>query len=173
MDSMYTLVSENNPVLQEYMPEANLSEIEDLKPVAERMLETMRMHEGIGLAAPQVGLTLRMFVMLAGDEEMICINPSFEPLRAGQIEEVGLIDSQEGCLSYPKLYLKVKRHKEIKASYFDLNGQKVETILNGLPSRCFQHELDHLNGITFTAKVSKLVLSLAKKRRAKLQRKGK
>ena len=173
MGSMYNLVKENNPILQECMPEISLSDVSELKPIAEKMLETMRMKGGVGLAAPQVGLELRMFVMLAGGEERICINPSFEPANVDGTNTDEQVDSEEGCLSYPKLYLKVKRHKTIKAQYVDLDGKIVETILTGLPSRCFQHELDHLNGITFTARVSKLVLSLGKKRRAKLLRRGK
>ena len=125
------------------------------------MLKIMEENNGVGLAAPQIGFSYRIFVMGKDGEYWVCINP--EILEKG-VEEV--IDT-EGCLSFPALFLKVKRTEKIKVKYLNIKGEeKIET-LTGLWSRCFQHELDHLDGIVFTEKVSRLSLDIAKRKRKK------
>jgi peptide deformylase len=122
---------------------------------------------GIGLAAPQVGMAIRMFVM--GPQEgpnYVCINP--EVLEIGE-ETMG----QEGCLSYPGLWLNIKRPEWVHARYRTLNGETVEQRFEGLLARCYLHELDHLNGSTFVNKVKPLSLKLAKERQKKNLRKMK
>ena len=78
---------------------------------------------------------------------------------------------EEGCLSFPELFFKVKRPERIGVRYQDSKGEVFEEEFEGLMSRCFQHELDHLNGVCFTDRVSKLTLEMAKKKRAKRERK--
>jgi peptide deformylase len=78
------------------------------------------------------------------------------------------IEGEEGCLSFPNLWLKVARHNKITASYLDSTGKQCIIELEGIDSRCFQHELDHLNGITFTEYVSDLKLKMARKKQRKL-----
>jgi peptide deformylase len=78
------------------------------------------------------------------------------------------IEGTEGCLSFPNLWLKVSRHNKITASYLDNAGKPCIIELEGLDARCFQHELDHLNGITFTEYVSDLKLQMARKKQRKL-----
>ena len=121
----------------------------------------MEENNGVGLAAPQVGFSYRIFVMGNNEEYFTCINPE---ILEKSVEEV--IES-EGCLSFPALFLKVKRAEKIKVKYFNIKGEeKIET-LTGLWSRCFQHELDHLNGIVFTEQVSRLSLNIANRKRKK------
>jgi len=119
-------------------PEKNLH-------LAERMLEFMKQSNGIGLAAPQLGIGCRLFVMQtkfgAGDVATFCFNP--EIINHG--ETTAKID--EGCLSFPGESFSIRRPAYIEAIYYNHKGEQITTRLWGLPSIVFQHELDHLNGI--------------------------
>lgn len=126
------------------------------KYLAISLLETMISYGGIGLAANQVGLPYRVFVMGSKDGSgFACFNPEI-------LESSGEEIYDEGCISFPGLFLKVKRAKSIKVKYTDMNGVEKTQDFDGLTARIFQHELDHLNGIHFTSKVSRTVLDLAK-----------
>lgn len=127
------------------------------------MAKIMMANNGIGLAAPQVGVGKSIFVM--GNEEKLiaCINPSIE-------DTSGEVMDMEGCLSFPKLYLNVRRSETIKVKYFTVTGEEVSTEFSGFMARVFQHEYDHLQGICFVSRVGKLSLELAKKRRKKKSR---
>ena len=107
-----------------------------------RMLKFMRRNQGIGLAAPQVGMPLRMFVMEIGGENRACWNP--------RIVSSSQESSQytEGCLSFPGEYCNITRPAEIEVEYQNCRGDMRRETLTGLWARCFQHELDHLDGIT-------------------------
>lgn len=167
---MFNLVEENHAILQQVMPEVDFvrQQVTGLDEIAEEMIETMKANDGIGLAAPQIGLRVRMFVMRKDNGEYIaCINPSFDPVN----DETAMM--KEGCLSFPELFLNVKRPKTINATYYTTTGSKVEEVLTNLEGRCFQHELDHLDGVTFVKKVSKLSLQMAKKRRRRNLKRGK
>ena len=122
----------------------------------------MKVHKGIGLAAPQIGLNYRFFMM----ETDMYINP----VILEQSEDI-VIDN-EGCLSFPGLSMRVKRAKKVIVEYTDIEGNKQEGKFVNYMSRCFQHELDHLNGICFTQYVSRMVLERAKKARKKQERKN-
>ena len=152
------LVAENDPVLRTPCKEVTTENIRDIQAIIKQMQETRKAHKAVGLAANQVGIPLRIFVM--GNEfcEFVCINP----------EIIGQSDSRiietEGCLSFPGLLLKVSRAAEIRVRYRDADFKEVECSFGGLFSKCFQHELDHLNGVTFTDKVSRLVLAMGRKK---------
>jgi peptide deformylase len=107
-----------------------------------RMLHTMQQHRGIGLAANQVGERIRVFVMSIDGHSWACFNP--EILESS----TDLTDYDEGCLSFPGESCIIKRPNTIDVRYYDVAGIEIIEKLTGLPSRCFQHELDHLNGIT-------------------------
>jgi peptide deformylase len=119
---------------------------------ARAMLELMYENKGLGLAAPQVGLPYQMFVVnYAGDaqqntQEGVYINPVI-------LERKGSQEGEEGCLSFPGLFQKVRRAKTIKAQAYNLQGQLVEVELSDLPARLWQHEVDHLHGILFIDKM--------------------
>lgn len=119
-----------------------------LKELAKDMLETMRDGNGIGLAAPQVGILKKLFVMNVVPEEgdFIIINPEI-------LESSGEDIAYEGCLSLPHLYGKVKRKTTIKIRFQDLSGEFHELLADGLKARCIQHEMDHLDGVMFTEKM--------------------
>jgi peptide deformylase len=127
------------------------------------MIAFMEKNRGIGLAANQIGIARRVFVMgsrnLEGFPEPFAV---FNPvIKESSTEEV--LD-EEGCLSYPDLYLKLKRPSWIVAEYQDSKGNLNEIRVDGYLAKCFQHELDHLNGVCFVDKVSPLKLQLAMKK---------
>jgi len=125
--------------------------------LAVSLVETMAKHRGIGLAANQVGLPYRVFVMGMQNVAFACFNPEI-------LEMEGEETIPEGCLSFPGLYLKVKRPFRIKVRYNEMNGNLKETMFEGLTARIFQHELDHLNGVRFTSLVGPAALDIAKQK---------
>jgi peptide deformylase len=125
--------------------------------LAVSLIETMVQNRGIGLAANQVGLPYRVFVMGAQNVAFACFNPEI-------LETEGEETVHEGCLSFPGLYLKVKRPFKIKVRYTEMNGNEKEVTFEGLTARIFQHELDHLNGVKFTSLVGPVALDIAKQK---------
>jgi len=109
----------------------------------EEMLETMYAAPGIGLAAPQVGISKRLIVLDVGDGPIRMANPKIVDKQG---EQLGL----EGCLSIPGLYGDVKRFDRIVVKGQDAQGRSFKVQAEGLLSRCFQHEIDHLDGRLFT-----------------------
>lgn len=124
-----------------------------LHDVVREMFDLMYASEGIGLAANQVGLPYRLFVLnLTGkreekDQEHVFINPEI-------VKRKGTQEAEEGCLSFPKMYGQVRRADEIVVEAFDLAGEGFELSIDDLASRAIQHETDHLDGVLFTDKLS-------------------
>ncbi|MCA8992985.1 MAG: peptide deformylase [Planctomycetaceae bacterium] len=124
----------------------------NLRTVVRKMFDLMYEARGIGLAATQIGLPLRLFVInleadpAAKEDEFVFINPQINKRRGSDTDE-------EGCLSLPKLFADVKRPEAVVIEAFDLDGQLFEMDLEELPARVVQHELDHLDGAMFTDKV--------------------
>src|SRR4051794_25362549 len=119
------------------------------------MKELMYEARGLGLAAPQVALPFQLLVMnITGDpnqrdREEVFINPVI-------VERKGSMDDEEGCLSFPGLYQKVRRAKTIKVQAYNLKGELVEKVVSDLEARAWQHEIDHLNGVLFIDKMGVL-----------------
>lgn len=129
------------------------------------MLETMYEAQGVGLAAIQVNINQRLIVMDISQERnqpIYLVNPEI-------IDSQGNIDWEEGCLSFPGVYAKVKRHEFIKVQYLDKSGNQQMIEGDGLLSVCIQHEIDHLNGITFFDHLSPLKQKMLKKKLQKLR----
>ncbi|MCM1981342.1 peptide deformylase [Lyngbya confervoides] len=125
---------------------------QEIRDLAKHMLQTMYSADGIGLAAPQVGLSKQMLVIdidpeEASHEPLVLINPKIR--RFGK----GLALGQEGCLSIPGVYLDVKRPDEIEVVYKDEQGRPQKLVAEGLLSRVIQHEIDHLEGVLFVDRV--------------------
>jgi peptide deformylase len=141
---------------------------QDAEQLEKAMCNFMIESKGIGLAANQVGLTKRVFVMgsygIEGFPEPFAI---FNPKIIESSKETVL--DEEGCLSYPGLFLKVKRPSWIIAEYQNSKGDTIEARYDGYLAKCFQHELDHLDGICFVDKVSQLKLQLAMKKLKKVK----
>jgi peptide deformylase len=117
-----------------------------------QMMECMYEAKGLGLAAPQVALPFQLLVMnITGDanqkdKEEVYINPVI-------VERKGVIDDEEGCLSFPGLFQNIRRAKTIKIKAYDLKGQQVVKTVSDLEARAWQHEIDHLNGVLFIDKM--------------------
>jgi peptide deformylase len=148
---VYPIVAYGHPVLKKQAQEIEKDDI-DVKQLAEDMFETMHNASGIGLAAPQIGKSIRMFIADAtpledediGEWKQVFINPEI-------IEEHG--DDwafEEGCLSIPNIREDVLRPAKLKINYFDENWEEHTEDFDGMQARIIQHEFDHIEGILFT-----------------------
>ena len=138
----------------------------DRKELSESMFDTMKKYGGIGLSANQVGLPFNMFVI--GDHpeveknlKMTCFNPI---IISSSVEEEVM---KEGCLTFPFVFLSITRPRKVVVKYEDENGDLKEGSLDGMISRVFQHEYDHMLGKTFVDGVSKMKLDMAYKKAQK------
>jgi len=138
----------------------------DRKELSEKMFDTMKKYGGIGLSANQVGLPFNMFVL--GDHpglekglKMTCFNP----MIISSSEEQVLM--KEGCLTFPFVFLNITRPRKCVVKYTDENGDLKEGHLDGMMSRIYQHEYDHMLGRTFTELASKMKLDMAYKKATK------
>ena len=154
------LVDENNVILRQVSSVWDFTVDGDPNDLIRRMAKVMMENNGIGLAAPQVGISKRIFVMGNETKLYACINPEI-------IEGTGIVMDREGCLSFPDLWLNVKRQESIKVKFYNAVGSEIITEFTGLIARVFQHERDHLDGICYDTQVGKLSLEFAKKRRKK------
>ena len=133
---------------------------QDRKSLSKVMHGNMVKYGGLGLSANQIGLPFRMFVMGGHPQvEEGKVRYVFNPLINDVSPES--IVMKEGCLSFPFLFLGIKRPKWVNVRYTDENGEEIEETLHGMPARMFQHENEHMNGYVFTDLVSKLKLERA------------
>jgi len=150
-----------DPVLRQET--AAIDQFDDkLKALADDMAETMYDAPGIGLAAPQIGESVKLIVVDTSKQEdgrdfMALVNPEIVEHQGSQLDE-------EGCLSVPELTSNVQRFKKIKVTYHDLDGQPQELNVEDRFAVVLQHEIDHLNGILFLDHLSPLKRSLYKKK---------
>lgn len=133
------LVPESHPVLHSVAEPT--FDFDYVRRVAPDMFKTMYAAGGVGLAANQVGIALRIVVMNCGGGEIVLVNPRVSGL-SGRNKP-----GREGCLSLPGYVIDVTRRENVDVVYEDLNGEKQYVKFEGREARCFQHELDHLNGI--------------------------
>lgn len=145
----------------------------ELERLAADMFDTMEHAGGVGLAAPQIGVSKRLFVMdTPGPEEgephqrHVLINPEIVRIEGEQVGE-------EGCLSFPGLFQIVKREMRVIAQAQDLKGTKFELDVSDLAARCILHETDHCDGIVFLDRMTPLKRGLAKRKIKSLQETGK
>lgn len=168
------IVAYGHPVLRKMGKEID-KDYKDLDKLIENMFETMYGANGVGLAAPQIGLDIRLFIVdaspfaededLSDEEKVVLKNFKKVFINPRIVEEYG--DDwafSEGCLSIPGINEDVFRAEQIKISYMDENFEKHEEILEGLAARVFQHEYDHIEGILFTDHLSGLKKRLIKKK---------
>ncbi len=143
----------------------------DLEALVSDMYETMEKAGGVGLAAPQVGVSKRLFVMNVSSEDSepqrhALINPKIIHIEGEQIGD-------EGCLSFPGLFQVVQREMRVIARAMDVKGKEFELDVSGLAARCILHETDHCDGIVFLDRMTPLKRQLAKRKIKALQKKGK
>ena len=144
------IITDGHPTLRKVAKKVNPKEISEplFQQLIDDMFETMYAAPGVGLAAPQVNVSKRMFVMDVQDEEhepAVVINPKIELAE----EEV---EMTEGCLSVPGYVGEITRYRKVAVSGLDRNGQKIRLEGEGLYAQCLQHEIDHLNGVLYIDK---------------------
>lgn len=170
--SLLKIVHYPDPVLLTVGKPVGEDEFNDgLKTLVADMFETMRAAGGVGLAAPQVNISKRLFVMdCSGGEDaaqkIALINPEIVYVEGEQYGE-------EGCLSFPGLYTKVERNMRTVVRAQDVNGDHFELDVDDLPARCVLHETDHCDGIVFLDRMTSLKRQFAKQKIKHLQKTGK
>lgn len=154
--SKLDIIQLGHPTLRAKAAEVPLSEIKNpaFQQLIDDMIYTMKKSQGVGLAAPQVNHSLRMFVMKSGLQVplTVVINPTIEYL-----EEFGQKSSLEGCLSIPGQTLKVPRYQRIRMSYWDRDGNYITEEIKGFKAIISQHEYDHLNGVLIVDLVQEML----------------
>jgi peptide deformylase len=160
---MYKILTALDPILRKVSTEVDLVD-SNIQSILDKMLNTMYHDKGVGLAAPQVGISKRLFVLDLGDNDPIQRDEGFYPLFVvnPQIIEKSedIVEGIEGCLSVPGVTIKIKRPEHIKVLYIDYNNKKQILEAQDWLARAFLHELDHLNGvlaIDYLSPVSKAV----------------
>ena len=141
----------------------------DPKLMYDIMLENMVYHHGLGLSANQIGMPVKVFAMRTdeSDNAIVCFNP--EILE----ESKEMVTMEEGCLSFPLLYLKKRRPEKLTVKYQNVDGNFIETKFESLAARVFHHEMDHMEGKTFLDGVSQIFLQSARKKQKTLIKKVK
>ena len=164
---MYELVEEATKVLREPTSHFDFENPPECpKEIEKNLSQAMERFGGIGLSANQLGLDYRVFVMRTADSG---IKAFFNPEVTKLSQETEMM--KEGCLSFPDIYLMIKRPKAIEFEYSDSEGERHTLQLEGIGTRCVQHELDHLNGIIFLQRASRFKIERALKARPKERRK--
>jgi peptide deformylase len=135
----------------------------ELERLVSDMFETMYAAEGVGLAAPQVGLSLRLFVMDCEGLKLVAANPEIVSVEGEQ-------EGEEGCLSVGKIHATLKRAARARLRAQDVRGQVFEQEAEGLAARCFLHETDHCDGTLFIDRLSPLRRDMVKRRFQKMKR---
>jgi peptide deformylase len=161
---MTQLVEANDPILNAPLEPFNFNGDVDPLEVANTLYEKLSEYNGLGLAANQIGLPYRVFIM-RGNPCIVCFNPKIVDASTSQIV------LEEGCLTYPDLYVKIRRPAMIKVRYTNELGQTKTEKFAGITARCFQHELDHLNGVNYLNRANKYHLDKAKQKVKYIKRK--
>ena len=164
---IYKLVPDDDPILSSKTEHFDFDNPPmDATELFENLKETMIKNKGYGLAAPQVGIPYSAFVM--GDPN----NPDtiFSVFNPKIVNQEGMTEMDEGCLTFSGLFIKIKRPAVIRVRFSGHDGYVDTTDFSGYTARVFQHENDHLNGICFVDRASKLRLERAKKQKQKLDK---
>jgi len=158
-----------------YLPDPRLRQVckpieqidDNLQILIDDMFETMYHAKGVGLAAPQIGINLRLSVIdVIGDkitQQLVLINPEI-------INSYGRAEYNEGCLSVPGAYDVVSRAESVTMKALDRHGKPYEITASGLLGECFQHEIDHLNGKLFVDLLSPMKRAMARRKLEKFKR---
>jgi peptide deformylase len=160
------LYDENHPMLKQTIPEYDepLPNF-NMTHLIKRLKMTMKLYGGVGLSANQCGVFQRVFVIGTDDFQIACINPKVIQHNAEPVK------GNEGCLSFPGLFLNIPRCENVEVEFTDENGNTRRMILEGITARCYLHELDHMNGTRFVEHVGPVALSQGRRKQAKVVKK--
>jgi len=160
------LYDENHPMLKVQIPEYKFDLPNPLmEMLVKRLKMTMKLYGGIGLSANQCGVFERVFVIGTDHFQIACINPRI----IGQAPST--IKAEEGCLSFPGLHVKLDRPDWVEVEFTNEMGELKQMRLEGITARCFQHELDHMNGIRMIDHIGPVALQMARKKQEKIIKK--
>ncbi|MCX5800297.1 MAG: peptide deformylase [Candidatus Eisenbacteria bacterium] len=165
-----SVVTYGNPLLKRRARE--ITEIDDsVRKLAEEMFETMERSRGVGLAAPQVGVPLRVIVLSVPMDDgtrwkCAIVNPEL-------VSKNGKMTSEEGCLSVPGIYEEITRAEEIEVKGLDLEGKEIRVKGKGLLAKAVQHEMDHIDGILIVDRLSAIKRHVLQRRLRKLEENAK
>lgn len=158
----YNLVPASSPILSQRVSNFDFNNPPvDPMELSLSLLGHLRHYKGLGLSANQLGLPYRVFV-LEGDPAFVCFNPVITAVGDKEVRV------EEGCLSFPGMYMKIKRPSAIRVRFQDPNGDFVTKKFSGFTAQLFQHEYDHMEGILYIQRVSRLVHDRARKQQDKL-----
>jgi peptide deformylase len=159
------LLPEGHPQLLDVSDEWDFAIDGSPEELIRNMAKFMTDNGGVGLAAPQIGVKKRIFIMGNFVKLVVCINPKIISLSDERESDL------EGCLSFPDLFMKVKRPANAIVNYYTVSGELVEREVTGMEARVFLHEYDHLLGVTFDQRVGNLSYQMAKEKRRKESKK--
>lgn len=150
------ILTQPNPILRKKSVEINLEKAKgrEWRGLISSMAKTMVKTDGVGLAAPQIGKNIRLVVINSKDGVLCLFNPKIT--KKSWAREL----AEEGCLSIPGVFGKVKRHKKISLAYYNQAGKKIKITALGMMARVLQHEIDHLDGILFIDKAVEIEKNL-------------
>ena len=148
-----------NPILKKKSEDVQTFD-DELEKFVKDLFNAMRKYDGVGLAAPQVGVLKKIAVIEYDEKQYVLINPKV-------IDQKGLQDDEEGCLSFPGIYAHVIRPEWVKVETLDVKGEKKIYEVHGFTARAFLHEMDHLSGKLFIDDLSSLKRNAIKKKVAK------
>lgn len=157
------LISENDPLLTTRSVAWRFEDQESTEQLYFNMVNTMRVNHGLGLSAIQIGIPARVFVIETGEQYPLAV---FNPKIVSSGEHVIL---QEGCLSFPKIAVKVKRPKTVKIRFQLIDGSWKTMDFTGITARCILHEIDHLDGITMKSRANRMHWDAAVRKRKSLK----
>lgn len=161
------LIPESSEILKQAQSEFDFeSPIFDPKNLAEQLNECMKRYNGLGLSACQVGIPFKVFVLRTDDAEPLAL---FNPKIVSQSENV--VSMKEGCLSFPLLYMNVKRPDSVRIRFKTSSGETKTQQFTGMSARVALHEMDHMEGITYLNRASSLELQRSARKRMILKRK--
>jgi peptide deformylase len=143
--------------------------VHDPVQITQEMIAIMEKYNGLGIAANQVGLDARIFIIGSNKIDGFCKPQAFINPKIVRYSDEYKLD-KEGCLSFPTLFLNVKRPTVVDVTYYDTAGNLNEATVTGYMAKCFQHEYDHLDGVCFTNRVGKLKLDMALSKLLKKQK---
>lgn len=156
------LMTEDHPMLRQKIPEyKGKLPTGMMTHLIKRLKMTMKLYGGVGLSANQCGVFERVFVIGTDDFQLACVNPRIIEIEGQPVK------NNEGCLSYPGLFLKIERPSVIIGEWLDENGELKRARLSGITAQCFQHELEHMDGIRFTEHVGNVALRMARRKQVK------
>lgn len=165
MSTKLNIVPPSHPAFSKKLDKFVFDGKTDPKKLADNMIEMMQKAGAAGLAANQLGLEHRVFVLNTAPSVLVCFNPKIVHFS----EKFAV--KEEGCLTYPGLFLKIRRPEWIRVRFEDVNGEVQTENLNGIPARAFQHELDHLDGINYLSRAKKIHIDQAKRKMDLINRK--